>query len=251
MKIDFAGRTAIVTGASSGIGAAYAKALAEQGADVAVLARRVQKLEAIAKECEAFGAKCLPVACDVTDEESIKAAVKQVADAFGHIDILINNAGVCEFSLLEDHTTAQWDKVITTDLTSAFLMTREVEPYFKAQHYGRVVNTASVGALEAGAMQISYFAAKGGILQVTRALAAELAPYGVLVNAIAPGVFTTEMTNGMLEAEGSLVLKNCTCLKRFADPEELCPQMLLLASEENTYCTGQTIYIDGGLTSQL
>lgn len=187
----------------------------------------------------------------MTDEESIKAAVKQVADAFGHIDILINNAGVCEFSLLEDHTTAQWDKVIATDLTSAFLMIREVAPYFKVQHYGRVVNTASVGALEAGAMQISYFAAKGGILQVTRALAAELAPYGALVNAIAPGVFATEMTDGMLEVEGSLVLKNRICLKRFAEPEELCPQMLLLASEENTYCTGQTIYVDGGLTSQL
>lgn len=235
----------------SGLGAAYAKALAEQDADVAIFAHRVQKLEAVAKECESFGVKCLPVACDVTDKESIKAAEKQVADAFGHIDILINNAGVCEFSLLEDHTTAQWDKVIATDLTSAFLMAREVAPYFKAQHYGRVVNTASVGALEAGAMQISYFAAKGGILQVTRALAAELAPFGVLVNAIAPGVFATEMTDGMLEAEGSLVLRNRTCLKRFTAPEELCPQMLLFASEENTYCTGQTIYLDGGLTSQL
>ncbi len=251
MKIDFSGRVAVVTGASSGIGAAYAKALAEQGADVAILARRVQKLEKVAEECRAFGVKCLPVACDVTDEASIKAAVKEVGDTFGRIDVLINNAGVCEFSLLEDHTTEQWNKVIATDLSSAFLMTREVEPYFKKQNYGRVVNTASVGALEAGAMQISYFAAKGGILQVTRALAAELAPYGVLVNAIAPGVFATEMTDGMLEAEGSLVLKNRTCLKRFAEPKELCPQMLLLASEENTYCTGQTIYVDGGLTSQL
>lgn len=236
---------------SPGIGAAYAKALAEQGADVAILARRVQKLEAVAKDCEAFGVKCLPVACDVTDEESIKAAVQEIADAFGCIDVLINNAGVCEFSLLEDHTTEQWNKVIATDLTSAFLMTREVAPYFKKQGYGRVVNTASVGALEAGAMQISYFAAKGGILQVTRALAAELAPFGVLVNAVAPGVFATEMTDGMLDSEGSLVLKNHTCLKCFAEPSELCPQMLLLASEENTYCTGQTIYVDGGLTSQL
>lgn len=236
---------------SPGIGAAYAKALAEQGADVAILARRVQKLEAVAKDCEAFGVKCLPVACDVTDEESIKAAVQEIADAFGCIDVLINNAGVCEFSLLEDHTTEQWNKVIATDLTSAFLMTREVAPYFKKQGYGRVVNTASVGALEAGAMQISYFAAKGGILQVARALAAELAPFGVLVNAVAPGVFATEMTDGMLDSEGSLVLKNHTCLKCFAEPSELCPQMLLLASEENTYCTGQTIYVDGGLTSQL
>lgn len=100
-------------------------------------------------------------------------------------------------------------------------------------------------------MQISYFAAKGGILQVTRALAAELAPFGVLVNAVAPGVFATEMTDGMLDSEGSLVLKNHTYLKCFAEPSELCPQMLLLASEENTYCTGQTIYVDGGLTSQL
>lgn len=236
---------------SSGIGAAYAKALAEQGADVAILARRKQKLEKVAEECRAFGVKCLPVACDVTDEDSIKAAVKEVGDAFGRIDVLINNAGVCEFSLLEDHTTEQWNKVIATDLSSAFLMTRKFAPYFKKQGYGRVVNTASVGALEAGAMQISYFAAKGGILQVTRALAAELAPFGVLVNAIAPGVFATEMTDGMLDSEGSLVLKNRTCLKRFAELKELCPQMLLLASEENTYCTGQTIYVDGGLTSQL
>lgn len=251
MKIDFSGRVAVVTGASSGIGAAYAKALAEQGADVAILARRKQKLEKVAQECRACGVKCLPVACDVTDEASIKAAVKEVGDAFGRIDVLINNAGVCEFSLLEDHTTEQWNKVIATDLTSAFLMTREVAPYFKKQGYGRVVNTASVGALEAGPMQISYFAAKGGILQVTRALAAELAPFGVLVNAIAPGVFATEMTDGMLDSEGSLVLKNRTCLKRFAELKELCPQMLLLASEENTYCTGQTIYVDGGLTSQL
>lgn len=116
---------------SSGIGAAYAKALAEQGADVAILARRKQKLEKVAEECRSFGAKCLPVACDVTDEDSIKAAVQEIADAFGCIDVLINNAGVCEFSLLEDHTTEQWNKVIATDLSSAFLMTREVAPYFK------------------------------------------------------------------------------------------------------------------------
>lgn len=153
---------------------------------MAILAHRKQKFKKVVEERRSFGAKCLPFACDVTDEDSIKSAVKEIADAFGRIDVLINNAGVCEFSLLEDHTTEQWNKVIATDLSSAFLMTREVEPYFKKQNYGRVVNTASVGALEAGAMQISYFAAKGGILQVTRALAAELAPFGVLVNAIAP-----------------------------------------------------------------
>ena len=236
---------------SSGIGAAYAKALAEQGADVAILARRKQKLERVAEECRSFGAKCLSVVCDVTAEDSIKAAVQEIADAFGRIDVLINNAGVCEFSLLEDHTTEQWNKVIATDLPSAFLMTREVEPYFKNQGYGRVVNTASVGALEAGAMQISCLAAKGGILQVTRELAAELAPFGVLVNVIAPGVFATEMTDGMLEAEGSLVLKNRTCLKPLCRAQGAVPADAASGIRGEHVLHGTDIYVDGGLTSQL
>lgn len=250
-ELDFHGRVAVVTGASSGLGAAFARAFAAQGADVAVLARRVDRLEGVAEECRALGARCLPVACDVSSEESIRAAVAAVRDEFGRIDVLVNNAGVCEYNPLEQHTTDQWSRVIATDLTSVFLMTREVAPLFREQGYGRVVNIASVGAIEAGPLQIGYFAAKGGVLQVTRALAAELAPYGVLVNAIAPGVFDTEMTHDALEAEGSLVLKNRTVLKRFANPEELVPQMLVFASEANTYCTGQTIYVDGGLTTQL
>lgn len=251
LKLDFTGRVAVVTGASSGLGVAFAKAFAAQGADVAVLARRVERLEGVAEECRALGVRCLPVSCDVSSEDSIKAAVAAVKDEFGRIDVLVNNAGVCEYNPLEQHTTEQWSKVIATDLTSVFLMTREVAPLFREQGYGRVVNIASVGAIEAGPLQIGYFAAKGGVLQVTRALAAELAPYGVLVNAIAPGVFDTEMTHDALEAEGSLVLKNRTVLKRFANPEELVPQMLVFASEDNTYCTGQTIYVDGGLTTQL
>ncbi len=249
--LGFKGRVAVVTGASSGLGTAFALGLAEQGADLAILARRTDRLADVAEKCRAFGVRCLPVACDVSSEESIKAAVATVKEEYGRIDVLINNAGVCEYGLLEDHTTDQWNKVIATDLTSVFLMTREVAPLFREQNYGRVVNIASVGAIQAGAMQIGYFAAKGGVLQVTRALAAELAPSGVLVNAIAPGVFDTEMTHDALEAEGSLVLKNRTVLKRFADPAELVPQMLMFASEANTYCTGQTLYVDGGLTSQL
>ncbi|WP_455138862.1 SDR family NAD(P)-dependent oxidoreductase [Thermophilibacter sp.] len=251
LNLDFHGRVAIVTGASSGLGEAFARALAEQGADVAVLARRVERLERLAEELRGLGVRCLPVACDVSSEDSIKAAVAAVRQEFGHVDVLVNNAGVCEYNPLEQHTTEQWEKVIATDLSSVFLMTREVAPLFRAQGYGRVVNIASVGAIQAGALQIGYFAAKGGVLQLTRALAAELADAGVLVNAIAPGVFDTEMTHDALEAEGSLVLKNRTVLKRFAEPAELVPQMLVFASEANTYCTGQTIYVDGGLTSQL
>lgn len=251
LNLDFHGRVAVVTGASSGLGTAFAIGLAGQGADLAILARRTDRLADVAEKCRALGVRCLPVACDVSSEESIKQAVAAVKAEYGRIDVLINNAGVCEYNTLEDHTTEQWSKVIATDLTSVFLMTREVAPLFRGQNYGRVVNIASVGAIQAGAMQIGYFAAKGGVLQVTRALAAELAPAGVLVNAIAPGVFDTEMTHDALEAEGSLVLKNRTVLKRFADPVELVPQMLMFASEANTYCTGQTLYVDGGLTSQL
>ena len=251
LNLDFHGRVAVVTGASSGLGTAFAIGLAEQGADLAILARRTDRLADVAEKCRALGVRCLPVACDVSSEESIKQAVAAVKAEYGRVDVLINNAGVCEYNTLEDHTTEQWSKVIATDLTSVFLMTREVAPLFREQNYGRVVNIASVGAIQAGAMQIGYFAAKGGVLQVTRALAAELAPAGVLVNAIAPGVFDTEMTHDALEAEGSLVLKNRTVLKRFADPVELVPQMLMFASEANTYCTGQTLYVDGGLTSQL
>lgn len=218
LKLDFTGRVAVVTGASSGIGAAFAKALAAQGADVAVLARRVEKLEAVAAECRESGVRCLPVACDVTDEQSIKAAVAKVVDEFGRIDILINNAGVCEFAPLEDHTTDQWNKVISTDLSSVFLMTREVAPIFKEQQYGRVINTASVGAYEAGAMQIGYFAAKGGVLQMTRALAAELAPYGVLVNGIAPGVFATERLTACSRPRARSCLRHVPALSASPSP---------------------------------
>ncbi len=249
---DLSGKTALVTGASSGLGAQMARGLAEQGADVVILARRLERLESLAGEIQGLGRKCLPLKCDVTDEESIKKAVDKTEAEFGTVEILVNCAGVCEYSAgIHDHTTAQWDKVLDTDLKAVFLMTREVSRLMMKQNYGRVINIASVGAIQAGPSQIGYFAAKGGVMNLTKAMAADMAPYNVLVNAIAPGVFRTEMTEGAIDSEGSQVLKNRCCMKRFGEEGELNGALIYFASDACTYTTGQTLFVDGGMTSML
>lgn len=252
--IDFSlkNKVAIVTGASSGLGKQMAIALANQGADVAILARRIEKLEALSAQIKEVGVKCLAIKCDVTDENSIKEAVACVTKEFNHIDILVNNAGVVEYSNgMHDHTTAQWDKVLDTDLKGVFLMSREVASIMMKQKSGKIVNIASVGGLQAGPSQISYFAAKGGVVNLTRAMAGDMAPYGVLVNAIAPGVYETEMTVGAIDAPASQPLKNRTALKRFGKEGELNGALIYFASDANTYTTGQVLYVDGGLTTML
>lgn len=237
ISFDLTGKVAVVTGASSGLGQQFARALSEQGCDVAILARRKERLEEFSKELKQNGQDCLPVSCDVTDEESIKNAIKAVVDHFGKIDILVNNAGVVEYSSgLHDHTTAQWDKVLDTDLKGVFLMAREVSTIMMKQKYGRIINISSVGGIQAGPAQVSYFAAKGGVVNLTKAMAGDLAPYGILVNAIAPG---------------SLVLKNRVALKRFGREGEMNGALIYFASDACTYTTGQLLVIDGGMTSML
>ena len=236
ISFDLTGKVAVVTGASSGLGQQFARALSEQGCDVAILARRKERLEEFSKELKQNGQDCLPVSCDVTDEESIKNAVNAVVDHFGKIDILVNNAGVVEYSSgLHDHTTAQWDKVLDTDLKGVFLMAREFSTIMMKQKYA----------------QVSYFAAKGGVVNLTKAMAGDLAPYGILVNAIAPGVYDTEMTHDALDAPGSLVLKNRVALKRFGREGEMNGALIYFASDACTYTTGQLLVIDGGMTSML
>ena len=248
ISFDLTGKVAVVTGASSGLGQQFARALSEQGCDVAILARRKERLEEFSKELKQNGQDCLPVSCDVTDEESIKNAIKAVVDHFGKIDILVNNAGVVEYSSgLHDHTTAQWDKVLDTDLKGVFLMAREVSTIMMKQKYGRIINISSVGGIQAGPAQVSYFAAKGGVVNLTKAMAGD----GILVNAIAPGVYDTEMTHDALDAPGSLVLKNRVALKRFGREGEMNGALIYFASDACTYTTGQLLVIDGGMTSML
>ena len=247
------GKTAIVTGASGGIGKAVAIALAKEGAAVAVhFHGNEEKALLVKKEIEEAGGKAEIFRANVADFEECNALVKAVAKTFGSIDILVNNAGVVEYSSgLHDHTTAQWDKVLDTDLKGVFLMAREVSTIMMKQKYGRIINISSVGGIQAGPAQVSYFAAKGGVVNLTKAMAGDLAPYGILVNAIAPGVYDTEMTHDALDAPGSLVLKNRVALKRFGREGEMNGALIYFGSDACTYTTGQLLVIDGGMTSML
>lgn len=248
---DVKGRNAIVTGASSGLGVQFSRFLAENGAHVAMFARRADRLNELAGELKSFGVKILPVACDVSDEKSVADAVAQVKKEFGGIDILVNNAGVNEVNAFLDFTSDQWKKVIDINLTGVYNVTRAVAPVMAEKKYGKIVNIASVGALQGMAYQCAYHASKSGVLGLTLALAGDLAPSGITVNAIGPGVFETEMTHDAIASGSAATLQNRTALKRFGKEGELNGAMLYFVSDASSYTTGQIIYVDGGMTSQL
>ena len=246
---DLTGKVAIVTGASSGLGRAYAKALAEQGAAVAPMARRIERLEELKNEIETEGGICYPVRCDVSKEKDVIDAVKKVEDQFGKIDILINNAGAIELCPTTELPLEKWQKVVDVSLTGYFLMAREAGKVMIKNKYGRVINTASMFGKICGDQQpiLSYNATKGAVPNFTRSLAQEWAQYNITVNAIGPGMFPTEM---MQMNEDVLNLLKFRCpMRRPGKIDELIGQMLLFASDAATYTTGQTIYIDGGWTA--
>ena len=247
--MDLTGRVAIVTGASSGLGYAYSKALAENGAKVAAFARRLEKLENLKKEIEAAGGECLPVVCDVTKEEDIVKGVQAVIDAFGKIDILVNNAGYIKVCPTTELPLSEWQQVVDTSITAYFLMAREVGKNMIQNHYGRIINTASMYGCIASHHNpiLAYNATKGAVPNFTRGLAQEWAEYGITVNAIGPGMFPSEMMQVDEQTEQFLAFR--APIGRPGRVEELCGQLLLFASENSSYTTGQTIYIDGGITS--
>ena len=247
ISFDLTGKVAVVTGASSGLGQQFARALSEQGCDVAILARRKERLEEFSKELKQNGQDCLPVSCDVTDEESIKNAIKAVVDHFGKIDILVNNAGVVEYSSgLHDHTTAQWDKVLDTDLKGVFLMAREVSTIMMKQKYGRIVSMSSVVGVMGNAGQVNYAASKSGIIGMTMSLAREVGSRGITVNAVAPGFIQTAMTD-VLSDEIKDQMKSQIPLGSFGNVQDIANAVLFLASDEAKYITGQTLHVDGGM----
>ena len=247
ITFDLTGKVAVVTGASSGLGQQFARALSEQGCDVAILARRKERLEEFSKELKQNGHDCLPVSCDVTDEESIKNAIKTVVDHFGKIDILVNNAGVVEYSSgLHDHTTAQWDKVLDTDLKGVFLMAREVSTIMMKQKYGRIVSMSSVVGVMGNAGQVNYAASKSGIIGMTMSLAREVGSRGITVNAVAPGFIQTAMTD-VLSDEIKEQMKSQIPLGTFGSVQDIANAVVFLASDEAKYITGQTLHVDGGM----
>jgi NAD(P)-dependent dehydrogenase (short-subunit alcohol dehydrogenase family) len=247
---DLTGKIALVTGASSGIGRASAIALAMQGAKVVVAARRTDKLTALAAEIKNRGKEALPVQMDVTRKTDIDNAVAQSVKTFGRLDILLNNAGVAEFAPFLDMTEAQWDKTIDTNLKGYFLVAQAAAREMAKNKWGRIINIASIasGGVGVGFNQIvQYCSAKGGVVGMTEAMADELAPMGILVNAIGPGIIESEMTEGMLkDPKQAEALLARAPLKRAGKPEEIAAAVVYLASDEASYTTGATLYVDGG-----
>ena len=245
------GRVAVVTGASSGLGKQMAKGFAEAGADLVILARRVEKLEELKNELQALGVRVLPIKCDVTSTEDINNAANLAEQTFGKVDILVNCAGSSKDKGVLDMNDEEWDFTIATDETSVFKMTRAFGNIMKKNNYGRVINIASMYGMVGNAEipTIAYHTSKGGVVNFTRAAAAELAPYNITVNCICPGYFYTELTTAVLDTDMFKAFANSHVpMKRYGREGELNAGAIFLASDEASYVTGVILPIDGGYT---
>jgi len=246
---DLTGKVAFVTGASSGIGRASALALAMQGAKVVVAARRLDRLQALVAEIKNHGKDALAVQMDVTKKVDVDAAVEAAVKTFGRLDILLNCAGALDYSPFLTMTEEKWDLVLDTNLKGYFLVAQAAAREMAKNKWGRIINIASVasGGVGIGLGQlVHYTASKGGVVGMTEALAAELGPMGICVNAIGPGSIDTEMTKG---ADMSAFV-NRLSIRRIGKPEEIASAVIYLASEESSYTTGATLYVDGGWLAQ-
>jgi gluconate 5-dehydrogenase len=250
---DLTNRVAVVSGASSGLGQQMARAFARQGANLAILARRVERLEAFKAELEqAFKVKVIALKCDVTKSEEIDAAAAAVEKEFGKVDILLNCAGSAKNNDTLNMTDEEWDFTIATDQTSVFKMTRAFGNIMKKNGYGRIINIASIYGLVGNAEipTIAYHASKGAVVNFTRAAACELAGSGITVNAICPGFFYTELTTETLDSDFfKTFANNHVPMKRYGKAGELDAAAVFLASEESRYVTGVILPVDGGYTA--
>ena len=247
------GDVAVVTGASSGLGKQMAEAFAKQGANLAILARRFERLEALkAKLEEKYQVKVLPIACDITKSESINAAAEAVEKEYSKVDILLNCAGASKDKGVLDMADDEWDFTIATDLTSVFKMTRAFANIMTKNNYGRIINIASMYGLVGNAEipTIAYHSSKGGVVNFTRAAAAELATKGITCNAICPGYFETELTKAVLDTEQfQAFAKAHVPMQRYGKPGELNAAAIFLASHEASYVNGAILPVDGGYTA--
>ncbi|MBR5389186.1 3-oxoacyl-ACP reductase FabG [Candidatus Saccharibacteria bacterium] len=249
---DLKGQVAVVTGASSGLGRQMAEAFARQGANLAILARRIERLEELKKELEkAYKVKVLPVKVDVTKSNEIDAAAKKVKKEFGKVDILLNCAGSSKDKGALEMNDEEWDFTIATDLTSVFKMTRAFGKLMVENGYGRIINIASMYGLVGNTEihTVAYHSSKGGVVNFTRAVAAELATKGVTCNAICPGYFETELTKPVLDTpQFQEFAKIHVPMERYGKPGELDAAAVFLASKEASYVTGLIMPVDGGYT---
>ena len=251
---DLSGQVAVVTGASTGLGVQMAKALANQGANIVCLARRKELVDKNAAEIkETYGVDAIGVACDITDTERVDAAVKEILEHFGHIDILINNAGTGAVAPAEDITDEQFGNEMKIDLFGTFKMARAIaKNAMIPQNYGRIINIASMYGLVGNkiAPASPYHAAKGGVVNLTRALAAEWGDKGITVNAICPGYFETPLTKETLQSEFfQNYARTMIPMARYGKEGELDTAAIFLASRMSTYVNGVILPVDGGYTS--
>lgn len=246
-SFDLAGQVALVTGASGGLGRHIALLLAAAGAKVALAARRTELLTAAALEIDAAGGIAAPIPLDVTRTDSVAAALAAAEAALGPLSLLVNNAGVTVAKPVLEHTEADWDRVLDTNLKGAWLMAREFAARLAATgRPGRIINIASILAERAIPWGASYSAAKAGLVHLTRVLAMELARYQILVNALAPGFIETDLTRDFLRSEAGKRLEARIPLRRLGQPDDLDGALLLLASPAGAYLTGAVITVDGG-----
>ena len=249
---DLTGRRAIVTGASRGLGRHFALTLARAGAKVALAARGIDRLEEVVKEIEGFGGCVVAIQVDVTDGKSVEMCVGTAEKTLGAIDILVNNAGIAITKPLLEHAEEDWDSVLDTNLKGVWLMAQKVAQ--RMVHCGRggsIINISSVLGERGIAQLPGYCASKGGIINLTRAMAVELAPYGIRVNTIAPGYIETDMNRQFFATQAGQRLIKRIPQRRLGQMEDLDGTLLLLASDASRYMTGSVITIDGGQSASL
>jgi len=240
------GRVAFVTGASQGIGRACALRLATAGAALAVAARNQEKLDQLVSEITATGGKAAAFALDVTDEEQVKTAVKAAIAQFGKIDILVNNAGITRDQLVMRMKRADWDSVLQTNLTSAYLCTQQVASSMLKQRWGRIINITSVFGQMGQAGQANYAASKAGLIGLTMAIARELGSRSITCNAVAPGFIETAMTEALGDEFKQNAAKQIP-LGRVGTVEDVAKAVAFLASDDASYITGHVLNVNGGM----
>jgi NAD(P)-dependent dehydrogenase (short-subunit alcohol dehydrogenase family) len=245
---DLAGRVAIISGGGTGLGRQMAQGLAEMGANLVLCARKKERCEQAAEELRKLGVKTLALGCDVKNPDEIQAVVNATAAAFGHIDILINNAGTAWGAPVEEMRLEQWNKVIETNLTGTFLFSQAAGRIMIRQRKGQIINIASVAGLGGSPPEfqaIGYHASKGGVITVTKDLACKWGMHNIQVNAIAPGWFPTNMSEIMIERNREMFLKSIPA-GRFGNESDLKGAAVFLASDASDYVTGHILIVDGG-----
>ena len=249
------GRVALVTGAANGLGVAFAEAMAEAGAAVACADIDGEGLKKTVKKMEEIGRKALAVICDVSKEEEVKRMMKATVDAFGRLDILFNNAGIAEEmpKPLHEYTTEEWNRILAVDLQGVFFCARECLKIMVKQKSGKIINIASIYGL-AGSSSImpipAYAAAKGAVVNLTRELGLEYAPFGINVNAICPGFYRTNLGGGSDDPDFVKAVKEFVPMGKMAEPEDLKGTAIYLASSASDYMCGQMIVTDGGILAK-